>query len=56
LPWRFSSPAGRLPKHVIVYNLAAQSWRRSMDYIIGGITTLLLFAYLIYALLKPEKF
>ncbi|MGI8961465.1 MAG: K(+)-transporting ATPase subunit F [Bryobacteraceae bacterium] len=27
-----------------------------MDYIIGGLTTVLLFAYLIYALLKPEKF
>jgi K+-transporting ATPase KdpF subunit len=27
-----------------------------MDYIIGGITTVFLFAYLIYALLKPEKF
>ncbi|MBV9033323.1 MAG: K(+)-transporting ATPase subunit F [Acidobacteriaceae bacterium] len=27
-----------------------------MDYIIGGVTTLLLFAYLLYALLKPEKF
>jgi len=27
-----------------------------MDYIIGGVTTVLLFAYLIYALLKPEKF
>jgi len=27
-----------------------------MDYIIGGITTVLLFAYLVYALLKPEKF
>ncbi|MBV9301493.1 MAG: K(+)-transporting ATPase subunit F [Acidobacteriaceae bacterium] len=27
-----------------------------MDYIIGGITTALLFIYLIYALLKPEKF
>jgi len=27
-----------------------------MDYIIGGITTLFLFAYLLYALLKPEKF
>jgi len=27
-----------------------------MDYIIGGIATILLFAYLIYALLKPEKF
>jgi K+-transporting ATPase KdpF subunit len=27
-----------------------------MDYIIGGIATILLFAYLIVALLKPEKF
>jgi len=27
-----------------------------MDYIIGGIATLFLFAYLVYALLKPEKF
>jgi K+-transporting ATPase KdpF subunit len=27
-----------------------------MDYIIGGVTSLFLFAYLIYALLKPEKF
>ena len=30
--------------------------RLEMDYIIAGITTLLLFAYLIYALLRPEKF
>jgi K+-transporting ATPase KdpF subunit len=28
----------------------------SMDYIIAGITSLALFAYLIYALLRPEKF
>jgi K+-transporting ATPase KdpF subunit len=28
----------------------------SMDYIIAGIATLLLFAYLIYALLRPERF
>jgi len=27
-----------------------------MDYLVGGIVTVLLFAYLIYALLKPEKF
>jgi K+-transporting ATPase KdpF subunit len=27
-----------------------------MDYIIGGITAVLLFAYLIYALLRPEQF
>jgi len=28
----------------------------SMDYIIAGIASLALFAYLIYALLRPEKF
>jgi K+-transporting ATPase KdpF subunit len=28
----------------------------SMDYLIGGVATILLFAYLVYALLKPEKF
>jgi K+-transporting ATPase KdpF subunit len=27
-----------------------------MDYIIAGIAAVLLFIYLIYALLKPEKF
>jgi len=27
-----------------------------MDYIVGGVTAILLFIYLIYALLKPEKF
>jgi len=27
-----------------------------MDYIIAGITALLLFIYLMYALLRPEKF
>ncbi|HYB60282.1 MAG TPA: K(+)-transporting ATPase subunit F [Methylomirabilota bacterium] len=27
-----------------------------MDYIIAGITALLLFFYLMYALLRPEKF
>ena len=27
-----------------------------MDYIIAGITTVFLFAYLIYALLRPERF
>lgn len=29
---------------------------RSMDYIIAGIASVLLFIYLIYALLKPERF
>ena len=28
----------------------------AMDYIIAGIASLLLFVYLIYALLKPERF
>jgi len=27
-----------------------------MDYIVGGITSVLLFAYLIFALLRPERF
>jgi len=27
-----------------------------MDYIIAGIVTVLLFVYLIYALLRPERF
>jgi len=27
-----------------------------VDYIIAGITALFLFAYLIYALLRPERF
>jgi len=27
-----------------------------MDYVIAGITALLLFVYLMYALLRPEKF
>ena len=28
----------------------------SVEYIVAGITTVLLFAYLLYALLRPEKF
>lgn len=38
---------------------AHQSLRKvinNMDYILAGITALFLFCYLIYALLKPEKF
>jgi len=27
-----------------------------MDFLIGGITAVALFAYLVYALLRPEKF
>ncbi|MGO9242155.1 MAG: K(+)-transporting ATPase subunit F [Bryobacteraceae bacterium] len=27
-----------------------------MDYVIAGVTSVLLFVYLIYALLKPERF
>ncbi len=27
-----------------------------MDYVVGGVAALLMFAYLLYALLKPEKF
>jgi len=28
----------------------------AMDYIVAGITSVLLFIYLVYALLKPERF
>jgi K+-transporting ATPase KdpF subunit len=28
----------------------------TMDYVIAGIVSLLLFAYLVYALLRPERF
>jgi len=27
-----------------------------MDYVIAGVTALLLFGYLVYALLRPERF
>jgi len=27
-----------------------------MDYVVGGVAALLVFGYLLYALLKPEKF
>jgi K+-transporting ATPase KdpF subunit len=30
--------------------------RKYMDYIIAGVASAFLFGYLIYALLKPEKF
>ena len=50
-PWRSSSSAGCSLKPA-----TTSKGGTFMDYIIGGITTLFLFAYLIYALLKPEKF
>ncbi|HEY3459078.1 MAG TPA: K(+)-transporting ATPase subunit F [Bryobacteraceae bacterium] len=28
----------------------------AMDYVVGGVAAILVFAYLLYALLKPEKF
>jgi K+-transporting ATPase KdpF subunit len=28
----------------------------TMDYIVGGVATAFLFAYLLYALVRPEKF
>jgi K+-transporting ATPase KdpF subunit len=46
-----SSPhAGFLPKP------ATACKETAMDFIIAGITAVLLFGYLIYALLRPEKF
>jgi len=50
---------GVLCRLLVVHQSLRPSVRKRpppMDYIIGGITTLFLFAYLIYALLKPEKF
>jgi K+-transporting ATPase KdpF subunit len=35
---------------------ATSSRRKAMDYIIAGIASLGLFVYLVYALLKPERF
>jgi K+-transporting ATPase KdpF subunit len=35
---------------------ATSSRRTTMDYIIAGIASVVLFIYLIYALLRPEKF
>ena len=35
---------------------ACELLRDSMDYIIAGIATVLMFGYLIYALLRPERF
>ncbi len=49
---RFSclSAVGHLPKFVIV------SKESTMDYAITGFVGILLFAYLIYALARPERF
>jgi K+-transporting ATPase KdpF subunit len=55
-PWCFSPVVGRSPRPATAFKPGSEKLEPSMDYIIGGITTLLLFAYLIYALLKPEKF
>jgi K+-transporting ATPase KdpF subunit len=51
-PSHSSSSAGSSRKPATTFKKETPA----MDYIIGGITTLFLFAYLIYALLKPEKF
>lgn len=42
--------AGLSPKPAIA------SKEKPMDYIISGITALFLFGYLVYALLRPERF
>jgi K+-transporting ATPase KdpF subunit len=39
-----------------VHQGVRQALGRTMDYLIAGIASLGLFAYLIYALLRPEKF
>jgi K+-transporting ATPase KdpF subunit len=48
-----SSSAGFSPRRAIGSDARKGAF---MDYIIGGITSVFLFAYLIYALLRPEKF
>jgi K+-transporting ATPase KdpF subunit len=47
----FSRFVGRSPKPAIDCESRVQ-----MDYIVGGVTALFLFGYLIYALLRPERF
>jgi K+-transporting ATPase KdpF subunit len=45
-------PAGLLG----LYQGLRKTVRGRMDYVIAGIASLLLFGYLVYALLRPEKF
>jgi K+-transporting ATPase KdpF subunit len=47
----------RRVRRVLVFRKGLRSpLRTHMDYAIAGIATVFLFAYLIYALLRPEKF
>ena len=52
----FSCSPGVSQRRVTGCKNSDASGAKDMDYIIGGLTTVLLFAYLVYALLKPEKF
>ena len=52
-PPSFCSVVGTSLKLVTACN---QARRIRVDYIIAGTTALILFAYLIYALLRPERF
>jgi K+-transporting ATPase KdpF subunit len=60
--WRFFSLLGHghLRKLATVFNGVAPAemtlWRCVVDYVLGGIASLVIFIYLFYALLKPEKF
>ena len=36
--------------------MAASKWSIEMEYAIAGITVIFLFVYLMYALLRPERF
>ncbi len=58
LLWGCSSlrRVGRSQRVAIDFRQKASGGVMEMDYILGGVTALLLFIYLIYALLKPEKF
>jgi K+-transporting ATPase KdpF subunit len=46
--------AGLSPRPAIACNLFAKEV--ALDYVIAGIASLFLFGYLIYALLRPERF
>ncbi len=47
---------GRLTLQSESQPVFAQERLFEMDYIVAGIASILLFVYLIYALLKPERF
>ena len=39
-----------------VPNTGKSKWLRMLDFILGGVIALLLLVYLVYALIRPERF